>query len=395
MKIAIPLERFAFEKRVAATPDTVKKYVALGAEVMIESGAGRASAITDEDYRAAGAVIVNDLNSLYTGADLILKVQRPLREGDVDELALMPQGASLLALLAPYAEDANPLAYAEAGLSAFALELIPRISRAQGMDVLSSQSNLAGYRAVLDALQYYDNVMPMMMTAAGTAAPARVMVFGAGVAGLQAIATAKRLGAIVSATDVRLAAKEQVESLGASFVMVESDELKDAETSGGYAREMSDDFKKKQQALIAQTIGKQNIVICTALIPGRKAPLLISEEMLNSMRPGSVVVDLAVEQGGNCACAKAGEVIDHNGVIIVGHRNVPSRVAAAATAFYARNIFNFLQPHLQSNDGVCSFNYDKSDEIIAATLLTEKGQLVHSELVTSSAKSGSVEQATA
>lgn len=401
MKIAIPLERFAFEKRVAATPDTVKKYIALGAKVSVEAGAGLASNITDAAYEAAGAEIVRDTQALYAKANLVLKVQRPLlasdstKESKIDELALIPEGASLIAMLSPYASENGLQEYAEAGVNSFALELIPRISRAQSMDVLSSQSNLAGYRAVIDALQYYASVMPMMMTAAGTAAPARVMVFGAGVAGLQAIATAKRLGAIVSATDVRLAAKEQVESLGASFVMVDSEELKNAETSGGYAKEMSEDFKKKQQVLIAETIGKQDIVICTALIPGRKAPQLITEDMLKTMKTGSIVVDLAVEQGGNCACSQAGEVVDYNGVTIIGHRNVPSRVASAATAFYARNIFNFLQPFLKNQDGVCSFAYDKQDEIIAATLLTEAGKIVHPQFAAISTTATSPAKATA
>lgn len=397
MKIAIPLERFAFEKRVAATPDTVKKYIALGAKVSVEAGAGLASNIPDAAYAAVGAEIVSEAQALYANANLVLKVQRPMltSEGNVDELARIPKGSALIAMLSPYSNQNTLNAYAEAGLNTFALELIPRISRAQSMDVLSSQSNLAGYRAVIDALQYYASVMPMMMTAAGTAAPARVLVFGAGVAGLQAIATAKRLGAIVSATDVRMAAKEQVESLGASFVMVDSEELKNAETSGGYAKEMSEDFRRKQQALIAETIGKQDIVICTALIPGRKAPLLITEDMLKSMKPGSIVVDLAVEQGGNCACSQAGEVVDYHGVTIIGHRNVPSRVASAATAFYARNIFNFLQPFLKNEAGACSFAYDKQDEIIAATLLTEDGKIIHPQFAESTASDTSPAKATA
>ena len=375
MKLAIPKERRAHERRVAATPDTVKKFIALGFDVAVEAGAGLASRITDEDYRAAGAHIETDLGTLLGTADVVLKVQRPLLagEGDINELALMKRGALLLAMLAPYAEPKALQAYADAGISAIALEFVPRITRAQSMDVLSSQSNLAGYRAVLEAINVYDRAMPMMMTAAGTVAPARVMVLGAGVAGLQAIATARRLGAIVSATDVRPASKEQVESLGGKFVMVESEETKQAETAGGYAKEMSDDYKRRQAELVAETLKKQDIAICTALIPGRKAPILINDEMVYSMRPGSVIVDLAAEQGGNCTLTKPGEIVEVNGVTIIGLFNIPSRISADASALYAKNLLNYLTPLVA--DKQLSVNWQ--DEIVAASTLTRDGAIVH------------------
>lgn len=379
MKIAIPLERFAHEKRVAATPETVKKYCALGAEVLVETGAGKHSYFTDEEYIQAGAILAATPQDLYRDADIVLKVQRPMlaNEGDLNELELIRSGTILLALLSPFNQPLALQAYANANITSIALELIPRISRAQSMDVLSSQSNLAGYRAVLDAMTHYGNVMPMMMTSAGTAAPARVMVFGAGVAGLQAIATARRMGAIVSATDVRIVAKEQVESLGARFVMVESEELQNAETSGGYAKEMSDEFKRLQAQLISETISKQNIAICTALIPGRKAPILIDEAMVHSMKPGSVIVDLAVEQGGNCSLSEAGKVVEVDGVTIVGHLNMPSRVAATASAFYAKNVLNFLQPNFKTVEGKTSLDLVTEDEIVKATVVTRDGMIVH------------------
>ena len=375
MKLAIPKERRAHERRVAATPDTVKKFIALGFDVAVEAGAGLASRITDDDYRTAGASIETDLGALLGNADVVLKVQRPLLagEGDINELALMKRGALLLAMLAPYAEPKALQAYADAGISAIALEFVPRITRAQSMDVLSSQSNLAGYRAVLEAINVYDRAMPMMMTAAGTVAPARVMVLGAGVAGLQAIATARRLGAIVSATDVRPASKEQVESLGGKFVMVESEETKQAETAGGYAKEMSDDYKRRQAELVAETLKKQDIAICTALIPGRKAPTLINDEMVHSMRPGSVIVDLAAEQGGNCTLTKPGEIVEVNGVTIIGLFNIPSRISADASALYAKNLLNYLTPLVA--DKQLSVNWQ--DEIVAASTLTRDGAIVH------------------
>ena len=378
MKLAVPKERRPHERRVAATPETVKKYVSMGFNVVVEKGAGEASRFVDSAYEAAGASIESDLTRLLGDADVVLKVQRPLLDGDsqgLNELSAMKTGAVLLATLSPYGAPESLSAYAKAGITTIALEFVPRITRAQSMDVLSSQSNLAGYRAVLDATYEYDRAMPMMMTAAGTIAPARVMVLGAGVAGLQAIATAKRLGAIVSATDVRPAAKEQVESLGGKFVMVESEETKQAETTGGYAKEMSDDFKRKQAELVAETIKKQDIVICTALIPGRKAPVLVTDDMVHSMRPGSIIVDLAVEQGGNCTLSKPGEVVDVNGVKIVGHFNVPSRIASDASTLYAKNLLNFLTPCVDSDKH--TLNLNEEDEIIAASTLTRDGQVVH------------------
>lgn len=377
MKISIPRERRAHERRVAATPETVKKFVALGIDVAVEAGAGEASRITDAAYEAAGAKIVGDLAQLLADADIVLKVQRPLLAGEdgPDELALMKRGALLIAILSPYADPNAIQQYAAAGVTAMALEFVPRITRAQSMDVLSSQSNLAGYRAVLEAVNVYDRAMPMMMTAAGTIAPARVMVLGAGVAGLQAIATARRLGAIVSATDVRPASKEQVESLGGKFVMVESEEVANAETAGGYAKEMSDDYKRRQAELVAETLKKQDIAICTALIPGRKAPTLINDEMVHSMRPGSVIVDLAAEQGGNCTLTKPGEIVEVNGVTIIGLFNIPSRLSADASALYAKNLLNFLTPLVNAEEKALNINWQ--DEIVAAVTLTRDGQVVH------------------
>jgi len=378
MKLVIPKERRSFEKRVAATPETVKKYCGMGFDVVVEQGAGLSSRYTDEMYVGAGCTIAPDPASLYQDADVVLKVQRPslAQEGELDELSLLKPGALLVSILSPFNAPESLAQYAKANITAMALEFVPRITRAQSMDVLSSQSNLAGYRAVIDAVYEYDRAMPMMMTAAGTVAPARVMVLGAGVAGLQAIATAKRLGAIVSATDVRPAAKEQVESLGAKFVMVESEEAKEAETAGGYAKEMSDDFKRKQAELVAETIKKQDIVITTALIPGKKAPTLVTKEMLGSMREGSVVVDLAVEQGGNCELSKAGEVVEVGGVSIVGHMNVPSRLSADASALYAKNVLNFLSLMVNQDDEF-SLEIPWEDEIIAASTLAREGQIVH------------------
>ncbi len=382
MKLVVPKERRAFERRVAATPDTVKKYVGLGFNVVVENGAGVASRYTDVMYSDAGAHMEPDLKTLYADADVVLKVQRPLLagEGEINELALIPANTLLISVLSPYSEPASLQAYAEANVTSMALEFVPRISRAQSMDVLSSQSNLAGYRAVLDAAYEYDRGMPMMMTAAGTVAPARVLVLGAGVAGLQAIATAKRLGAIVSATDVRAAAKEQVESLGGKFVWVETDDSEESETSGGYAKEMSDDFKRRQAELVAETLKKQDIVITTALIPGRKAPVLITEKMVRSMRAGSVIVDLAVESGGNCELSVAGEVVDVNGVSIVGHMNVPSRLSSDASALYAKNVLNFLSLMVKEGESI-ELDIPWEDEIIAATTLTRDGNVVHSSFI--------------
>ena len=381
MKIAIPKERRPYERRVAVTPDMVKKYRALGYEVAVESGGGAEASYPDDLYTAAGAAIVADTAVLLRDADIILKVQRPMSESEGrNEVGLIKSGALLIGMLNPYGARADLETYARGNISAMSMELMPRITRAQSMDVLSSQSNLAGYKAVLDAAEQFGRAFPMMMTAAGTVPPARVMVMGAGVAGLQAIATARRLGAIVSATDVRPVAREQVESLGATFVMVESDETRQAETSGGYAKEMSDDYKRSQAELIAETIKKQDVVICTALIPGRAAPKLVTEDMLRTMRPGSIVVDLAVEQGGNCALSEAGKVVEAHGVKIVGHRNVPSRIAVDASALYARNLLNFVTLISSKNEGKLAIDWN--DEIIRALTLTHQGSIVHPQFAT-------------
>jgi proton-translocating NAD(P)+ transhydrogenase subunit alpha len=380
MKISIAKERRPDERRVAAIPDTVKRLVGQGLEVVVEAGAGLGAAYTDEAYRAAGATIAPDAAAALGAGDIVLKVQRPLLadEGALDELALMKRGAVLVGLLQPLQrpEDAN--AYAAAGVAAFAMELVPRITRAQAMDVLSSQANLAGYKAVLDAAAEFGRAFPMMMTAAGTIAPARALVMGAGVAGLQAIATARRLGAIVSATDVRLAAKEQVESLGATFLVVDIEAMRAMETEGGYAKEMGAEFARRQREHVTEALKKTDIVICTALVPGRKAPVLITRDMVAVMRQGSVVVDLAVEQGGNCESSVLGQVATtENGVRIVGHANVPSRIAVDASALYAKNLFNFLALIVDKDKAL---KIDTADEIVKATLLTRDGAVVHPQL---------------
>lgn len=367
LKIAILKETAEFEKRVAGTPEIVKRYVAKGFEVLVESGAGAPASFMDSDYEAAGAKIVKAAADATKSADIVLCVQSP-------SSLKTKEGAILIGLLSPYNAAERLAGYAKDNLVSMAMELVPRTTRAQAMDVLSSQSNLAGYKSVLDAASYFTRAFPMMMTAAGTIPPARVFVMGAGVAGLQAIATARRLGAIVSATDVRAVAKEQVQSLGASFVMVESDEMKQAETSGGYAKEMSEDFKQKQAKLVADTLIRQDIVITTAQIPGKKAPTLITDEMVHSMKQGSVIVDLAVEQGGNCTLSKMGEVVDVNGVKILGFCNVPSRLATDASALYARNLFNFVGL-LLDKEGKLAVNLD--DDILKASTLTKDGQIIH------------------
>ncbi len=378
MKLAIPKERRDHERRVAATPDTVKKLISLGFDVIVEKDAGLMSSIPDSAFEAAGAKIAPDAAATYQDADVIFKVQRPLHaaEGGLDEISLIKPGAILAAILAPFTDGAAIDACAGGDITAFAMEFMPRITRAQSMDVLSSQSNLAGYRAVIDAASEFSRAFPMMMTAAGTIAPAKVMVMGAGVAGLQAIATAKRLGAVVSATDVRAAAREQVESLGGKFVMVESDETGEAE--GGYAREMSDEYKTKQAELIAATLAKQDIAITTALIPGRPAPTLITREMVHSMKPGSVIIDLAAEAGGNCELTQVGKTVLEKGVKIIGHHNVPSLVATDASALYAKNLLNFITPLVDAESK--SLNIDWEDEIITGTLLTRDGAIVHERL---------------
>ncbi|MDX1923427.1 MAG: Re/Si-specific NAD(P)(+) transhydrogenase subunit alpha [Alphaproteobacteria bacterium] len=370
MKIAILKEHQAYEKRVAATPETVRKLKGMNVEVVVEKGAGLEASYTDAAYIEAGATIANDSKAAASDADIVLKVVRP-----TDEIANMKRGAKLIAMLAPYNNKDAIKTYADKGVDAFSLELVPRITRAQSMDVLSSQSNLAGYRAVIDAAAEFGRAFPMMMTAAGTVAPARVLVMGAGVAGLQAIATAKRLGAVVSATDVRMAAKEQVQSLGGTFVMVEDEETKQAETSGGYAKEMSDAYKAKQAALIADTIKKQDIVICTALIPGRQAPRLVSDAMLQTMKQGSVVIDLAAEQGGNCEGSVLGKTVQLHGVKVVSPANIASSVAVDASALYAKNVLQFLSLIVDAKTGQLAINWE--DEIIKATALTKDGAIIH------------------
>ncbi len=371
MKLAIVRERRPNEKRVAASPETVKKLRALGLDVLIESGAGAGARFGDDAYREAGATLAPSESQVLQDADLIFKVQPPLGE----ELVLMKRGAMLVGMLNPFADRMAAQAYAERGVDAFTLEFLPRITRAQSMDVLSSQSNLAGYKAVIEAANLFERAMPQMMTAAGTIAPARVFVMGAGVAGLQAIATARRLGARVSATDVRPVAKEQVESLGATYVMIDDAESKEAETGAGYAREMSEAFHRKQIAVITEIIAKQDIVITTAQIPGRPAPRLLTEAMVASMKPGSVIIDLAIEQGGNCALSKAGEVVEFRGVKIAAHINLSSRLAADASALYARNLLHFITPLFDGSTK--SLKLDWNDEIIKGTALTRGGQVIH------------------
>ncbi len=379
MKIGIPKERRAGEKRVAASPETVKKFTGLGCSVVIETGAGLQADIPDDQYTAMGATIAPDAAATLRDADLVLKVQRPMTaaEGN-DELALLKKGAVLVAGLQALQQRDQVKAYAAAGVTAFAMEFMPRITRAQSMDILSSQSNLAGYKSVLDAAQHFGRAFPMMMTSAGTIAPARVFIMGVGVAGLQAIATAKRLGAVVSATDVRPATKEQVESLGGKFVWVDDEEARASQTAGGYAKEMSAEYKAKQAALIAETVKKQDIIITTALIPGRPAPVLVTEEMVKSMRPGSVIVDLAVEAGGNCPLSKVDQVVEVNGVKIVGYSNYPSRVPVDASNLFAKNLWNFLSPHWDKDGKAFKFNFE--DETVAGTCLTRDGAVVHPQL---------------
>jgi NAD(P) transhydrogenase subunit alpha len=368
MRIAIAAELDPAEPRVAATPETVKKLKALGAEVSVARGAGLASGILDADFEAAGATIGDNVSK---DADVVLKVRRP----GPSELAAYRQGALVIAIMDPYGNEAALKQMADAGIVAFAMELMPRITRAQSMDVLSSQANLAGYRAVIDAAQEYGRALPMMMTAAGTVPAAKVFIMGVGVAGLQAIATARRLGAIVTATDVRPATKEQVESLGAKFLAVEDEEFKNAQTAGGYAKEMSKEYQAKQAALVAEHIKKQDIVITTALIPGRPAPKLISAAMVASMRPGSVIVDLAVERGGNVEGAKPGAVAQVGPVKIVGHLNVAGRLPASASALYAKNLLTFLDTMIDKKEKKLAVNWD--DEIVKGTLLTRDGAIVH------------------
>jgi NAD(P) transhydrogenase subunit alpha len=372
MRIAVITESAPNETRVAATPETVKKLIGLGATFSVEAGAGLRSGVTDEEYVSAGATIAKTAKAALKDAQVVLKVRRP----EAAEIAAMPKGALVLAIMDPYGNDDALKAMADQGLAAFAMEFMPRITRAQVMDVLSSQANLAGYRAVIDAAEEYGRAMPMMMTAAGTVPAAKVFIMGVGVAGLQAIATARRLGAVVTATDVRPATKEQVESLGAKFVAVEDEEFKQAETAGGYAKEMSKEYQAKQAALVASHIAKQDIIITTALIPGRPAPKLVSAEMVASMRPGSVIIDLAVERGGNVVGAEAGKIVTTaNGVKIVGHPNVPGRLAATASSLYAKNLFAFLETMIDKSAKALAVKWD--DELVKATNLTRDGAVVH------------------
>jgi NAD(P) transhydrogenase subunit alpha len=350
----------------------VRKFIGLGASVSIEKGAGLEAGISDADFEAAGATIARSAKDVMKDADIVLKVRRPADA----EMKNLKSGAIVVAIMDPYGQEAALAGLAKAGVSAFAMEFMPRITRAQVMDVLSSQANLAGYRAVIDGAAEYGRALPMMMTAAGTVPAARIFIMGVGVAGLQAIATARRMGAVVTATDVRPATKEQVESLGAKFLAVEDDEFRQAQTAGGYAKEMSKEYQAKQAELTASHIAKQDIVITTALIPGRPAPRLVSRAMVESMKAGSVIIDLAVERGGNCELARPGEiVVTDNGVRIVGHLNVPGRLAATSSALYAKNLYAFVETMIDKKEQALAVNWD--DELVKATLLTRDGAVVH------------------
>jgi NAD(P) transhydrogenase subunit alpha len=378
MKIAVPKEHRPDELRVAASPDTVKRLAGRGLDVLVEAGAGAGARFADASFAEAGAKLVDDAGALYRDADVVLKVRRPLSagEGELDEMALLRSGQVLIGMLNPYQHRDQVAAYAKAGVIGFALELLPRTTRAQAMDVLSSQANLAGYRAVIDGLAEFDRVMPMLMTAAGTVPPAKVFIIGAGVAGLQAIATARRLGAVVSATDIRPAAKGEIESLGAKFVGVVKE---DAATAGGYAKELSEEDRKQQAEMVAQHLKSQDFVITTAQIPGRPAPRLVTRAMVESMRPGSVLVDLAVESGGNVEGSEVGKVVDIGGVKIVGHANMPARLAPATSGLYARNLLNFLDLLIAKETNQLTINAD--DELVRGTLITKDGKVVHPALL--------------
>ena len=368
--IGVPAEA-ADEPRIGLTPETVKKLVKAGAEITIRSGAGERSHFPDQDYAAAGAKIAKSDAEAVSNADIVLTVRRP----DLAITKTMKKGASLIGMLDPFSDADGLDALAKSGVSLFSMELMPRITRAQSMDVLSSQSNLAGYKAVVDAAAAFERALPMMMTAAGTIPAARVFVMGVGVAGLQAIATARRLGAIVSATDVRPAVKEQVASLGAKFIAVDDEEFKQAETAGGYAKEMSDAYKKKQAELIAEHIKGQDIIITTALIPGRRAPKLISKQMIESMKPGSIIVDLAAERGGNTELTQPGGIVEHNGVRILGRLNLPGTVPVNASSLYARNLQAFIEPLIDKQTKNLAINWD--DELVKGTLIARDGAIVN------------------
>ncbi len=373
MKIAVPKETRAHETRVAAVPETVKKFVGLGFDVVVQAGAGDGANIPDSAFEAAGAKVNKTVASVFKDADVVLKVQRP----EENEIKSFSKGQKLFCIMSPYADRPILDALAQKGVDCFAMEFMPRITRAQSMDVLSSQANLAGYKAVLEAANLYGRGMPQMMTAAGTVAPAKVFIMGVGVAGLQAIATARRLGAIVTATDVRPATEEQVASLGAKFIAVKNEEFAQAQTEGGYAKEMSDDYKKQQAELIAGHIAKQDIVVTTALIPGRKAPILVTADMVASMKPGSIIVDLAVEQGGNVEGAELDKIVEtDNGVKIVGYSNMPGRLAADSSSLFARNHLNFLTPFVKEG----KLELDDEDELVKGIRLTRDGAVVHPNL---------------
>lgn len=376
MKIAVPRERRAHERRVAASPETVAKFIDLGFEMVVESDAGAGARFADGDFAGAGASVGRDLAATLSGADIVLHVQPPLieGEGDIDEVALMDEGAVLVGMLAATESPARIAAYNRRRVTALALELMPRLSRAQSMDGLSSQSNLMGYRAVVDAAYEFARAFPMMMTSAGTVAPARVVVLGAGVAGLQAIATARRLGAVVSAFDVRPAAKEEVESLGGRFIEVEDREGA-IDRDAVYATEMGEDYQRRQRAALQGALADADIAICSALIPGRRAPLLVTKEMVETMQPGSIIVDLAAASGGNCELSREGETVDSNGVTIVAHHNVPSRVAVDSSRLYARNLFNFVSTFVDRESGTLAIDWE--DELVQGTLLTRDGETVH------------------
>ena len=370
LAIAVTRERREGETRCAVTPDTVKKFVSMGATVTVEAGLGAGSSIPDAEFAAAGATVAKDTKAVLTGADILLKVRGPTAQ----ETSALKPGAVVVALLDDYRDKETVAALSAANVTAFAMEFVPRITRAQVMDALSSQANLAGYRAVIEAAAAYGKGFPMMMTAAGTVAPAKVFIMGVGVAGLQAIATARRLGAVVTATDVRPATKEQVESLGAKFIAVEDEEFANAQTAGGYAKPMSPEYQAKQAALTGEHIKKQDIVITTALIPGRAAPVLISAAQVATMKPGSVIIDLAIENGGNVEGGKLGEVVTTaNGVQIVGHANLPGRIAADASALYAKNLVAFTD--LMIKDGALAL--DLEEEILKAAVVTHGGAVVH------------------
>jgi len=369
MKIGSLSENKDLEKRISITPEIAKKYISLGLEVYLDLNYGSHLGFDDSQYKDIGVKVLADQNDIISNTDLLVQLNL-LKD---DKLLKIKENQTLIGVFNPYNNKEKIETLSKKKINIFSLELLPRITRAQSMDILSSQANLAGYKAVIESFANFKKAIPMMMTAAGTIPAAKVLVVGAGVAGLQAIATAKRMGAIVFATDVRMASKEQVESLGAKFIMVEDEESQNAETSGGYAKEMSEEYKKKQSQLIAETISKQDIVICTALIPGKPAPVLVSEEMINMMAPGSIVVDLAVEAGGNCPLSKLGEIVIHNSVKIIGHANVPGRVAKDASALYAKNIVNFLSLFIKKDEK--KIDIDWNDEIIDAVVLTHNGVL--------------------